>query len=79
MNFVVLCMDSKLVIDDNASYRQQALFALQDHSQEDEREIRAQKANLNYIRLVGDIGCMGMACMNFFHQYFLFILFFFFQ
>lgn len=53
-----------MVIDDNASYRQQALFALQDRSQEDEREVRAQKANLNYIRLVGDIGCMGMALID---------------
>lgn len=59
-----MCMDSKVVVDDNAEYRQQALFALMDRSQEDEREVRAQKANLNYIRLHGDIGCMGMGFLS---------------
>lgn len=52
-------MDCKLLIDDNASYRQQKLFDLQDKQQENELEIRAAKANLNYIQLDGNIGCMG--------------------
>jgi succinyl-CoA synthetase beta subunit len=52
-------MDCKLVIDANADFRQKALFALKDSSQEDVLEVRAQKANLNYIRLDGSIGCMG--------------------
>lgn len=52
-------MDCKLVIDANADFRQKELFALKDSSQEDPLEVRAQKANLNYIRLDGNIGCMG--------------------
>lgn len=52
-------MDCKLMIDENAEFRQKELFALKDSSQEDELEVRAQKANLNYIRLDGNIGCLG--------------------
>jgi succinyl-CoA synthetase beta subunit len=52
-------MDCKLVIDQNADFRQKELFSLKDASQEDPLEVRAQKANLNYIRLDGNIGCMG--------------------
>lgn len=58
--FKVYCMDCKLVIDPNAEFRQKDLFAQKDSSQEDELEVRAQKANLNYIRLDGNIGCLGL-------------------
>lgn len=34
------------------------LFALRDPSQEDPREVQAEKADLNYIGLDGNIGCM---------------------
>ncbi|KAL3119555.1 hypothetical protein niasHT_010141 [Heterodera trifolii] len=54
----VVCMDCKFVVDPNAEFRQKELFKLKDSSQEDELEVRAQKANLNYIRLDGNIGCM---------------------
>jgi len=54
----VYCMDCKVVLDDNADFRQKKLFALKDQSQVDEMEVRAAKANLNYIRLSGTIGCM---------------------
>ncbi|KHN84716.1 putative succinyl-CoA ligase [ADP-forming] subunit beta, mitochondrial [Toxocara canis] len=54
----VYCMDCKLLVDTNAQYRQSELFKLQDRSQEDELEMRAAAANLNYIRLEGDIGCL---------------------
>ncbi|VDK53026.1 unnamed protein product [Anisakis simplex] len=54
----VYCMDCKLLVDTNAAYRQQELFGLEDKSQEDELEMRAAAANLNYIRLEGDIGCL---------------------
>jgi len=53
-------MDCKMVLDSNADYRQKELFALKDTRQEDELEVRAAKANLNYIRLDGNIGCMGV-------------------
>lgn len=59
LSSLVYCMDCKVVLDDNAQYRQKNLFQLIDHTQEDEKEVRAAKANLNYIHLNGDIGCMG--------------------
>lgn len=51
-------MDCKINLDTNADFRQQELFALKDEKQEDELEVRAAKANLNYIRLDGNIGCL---------------------
>lgn len=54
----VICLDAKVVVDDNALFRQPALKAMRDASQEDERENRAHDWELNYIALEGDIGCM---------------------
>jgi len=55
-NFV--CLDAKLKFDDNAEFRQKAVFDQRDWSQEDKREVEAANYNLNYIALDGDIGCM---------------------
>merc|ERR1712214_159668 len=55
-NFV--CLDAKLKFDDNADFRQKAVFDQRDWSQEDQREVAAAEYNLNYIALDGDIGCM---------------------
>lgn len=54
----LICLDGKITVDDNALYRQSALRAMRDISQEDERENRAHQWELNYIALDGDIGCM---------------------
>ena len=54
----LICLDAKANVDDNALYRQPVLAALRDSSQEDEREARARKWDLNYIALDGNIGCM---------------------
>jgi len=53
-------MDCKLNFDQNAEYRQEEVFGLKDSSQEDHRDVQAAKANLNYIGLDGNIGCLGM-------------------
>merc|ERR1711978_115238 len=45
--------------DDNADFRQKAVFDQRDWSQEDQREVAAADFNLNYIALDGDIGCLG--------------------
>ncbi|KAJ7353931.1 beta' subunit [Desmophyllum pertusum] len=58
----VVCMDAKVLFDDNAEFRQPEVFTLKDWSQEDEREVEAGKANLNYIGLDGSIGCLGEQC-----------------
>ncbi|MFT5084944.1 MAG: succinyl-CoA synthetase beta subunit [Lentisphaeria bacterium] len=52
------CLDAKLSIDSNALYRQPAIKEMHDPSQEDEREARAAKWELNYVALDGNIGCM---------------------
>lgn len=52
-------MDCKIVLDSNAEYRQHELFDLQKDREIDELEKRAATANLNYIRLDGNIGCLG--------------------
>lgn len=52
------CLDGKINIDGNALYRQPKLQEMHDPSQEDEREARAAKWDLNYVALDGNIGCM---------------------
>ena len=52
------CLDGKMNIDNNALYRQPALRALRDASQEDPREAQADAFGLNYVALEGNIGCM---------------------
>ncbi|KAI7834732.1 adp-forming, beta subunit of succinate-CoA ligase [Kickxella alabastrina] len=54
----VMCMDAKFGFDDNASFRQKDIFALRDPTQEDPREVQAEKWDLNYIGLDGRIGCL---------------------
>jgi len=54
----LIAADAKIGFDDNASFRQQDIFAQRDESQEDPREVAANKFDLNYIGLDGAIGCM---------------------
>ena len=54
----LICLDAKLDIDSNALFRHPELAALNDPSQEDEREARAAEWQLNYVALDGNIGCM---------------------
>ncbi|NXQ25938.1 SUCB1 ligase, partial [Alaudala cheleensis] len=55
---VVMCMDAKINFDSNSAYRQKKIFDMQDWTQEDERDKDAAKADLNYIGLDGNIGCL---------------------
>lgn len=52
------CLDAKIVLDGNALYRHPELAAMNDPTQEDEREANAAKWDLNYVALDGNIGCM---------------------
>ena len=54
----VLALDAKINIDANAVYRQQAVAAYRDPSQEDPMERQASEHDLNYVSLGGDIACM---------------------
>ena len=54
----LLAVDGKVIIDDNALFRQPALAAKRDTSGEPESERRAREAGITYIKLDGQIGCM---------------------
>lgn len=54
----LICLDAKIVIDDNAMYRHPKLREMRDPAQEDERVNRAHEWEINYVPLEGDIGCM---------------------
>lgn len=54
----LFALDVKLAIDDNALFRHPDLKALFDPTQVNPNEARAQKNDLAYIALDGDIGCM---------------------
>lgn len=54
----LVAADAKMNFDDNAAYRQKDIFSFRDKSQEDPREVSAAEADLNYIGLDGEIGCM---------------------
>ena len=78
-NYIVIlgyfCLDAKLKFDDNADFRQKAVFDQRDWSQEDPSEVEADKQNLNYIALDGDIGCMvngaGLAMATMVNSFFM--------
>jgi succinyl-CoA synthetase beta subunit len=55
---MLIALDAKLDLDDNALFRHPELSELRDASQEDAREHAAQQHGLNYIRLHGNIACM---------------------
>ena len=54
----VMALDAKMNFDDNALYRHPDIEELRDPTEEDPAELEAAKAELNYIRLDGSIGCM---------------------
>ena len=54
----VVCFDAKINFDDNAEYRQQEIFAMEDTSESDPRELEAAEYDLNYIAMEGNIACM---------------------
>jgi len=54
----VLVIDSKVSIDENANFRQKELAIMIDKSNKNPLELEAEKYNLSYIRLDGNIGCL---------------------
>ena len=53
-----IALDAKLIVDDNARFRQQELLELEDPREKDPLELTAEKYQLNYIRLDGNVGAM---------------------
>lgn len=58
--YIVVCVDAKLNFDDFAAYRQPNIFAMDDQAEMDGREADAQRCQLNYVGLDGNIACLGM-------------------
>lgn len=54
----LVALDCKISVEDNALYRQKDLAVMRDPSQDDAKEVAAREADLNYIALSGNIGCM---------------------
>ncbi len=54
----VVALDAKIAFDDNALFRHPELAKLRDEAEEDPKELEAEKYNLNYVALDGNIGCM---------------------
>jgi len=54
----LVCLDAKVVFDDNALFRHADIQALRDPEEEDPTEREAAKYDLNYVKLDGTIGCM---------------------
>jgi succinyl-CoA synthetase beta subunit len=71
----LVALDAKLVIDDNALFRQTALAELRDLASEDPAEVKARAAGLSYVKLDGTIGCivngagLAMATMDLIDHY----------
>ncbi|MBE7534989.1 MAG: ADP-forming succinate--CoA ligase subunit beta [Anaerolineales bacterium] len=54
----LIALDGKMLIDDNAMFRQSDLNEMRDTDEEAPAEIEARKYGLSYIKLDGNIGCM---------------------
>jgi len=54
----LLALDGKMNFDDNALFRQKEIYALNEPSEDELKEIDAKEKGLTYIRLDGSIGCM---------------------
>jgi succinyl-CoA synthetase beta subunit len=54
----ILAVDAKITFDDNALFRHPDVAVLRDEAEEDPAELRAGRANLSYISLSGNIGCL---------------------
>jgi succinyl-CoA synthetase beta subunit len=71
----VVALDAKMVIDDNELDRRPRIAALRDLSAEAPSEIEARQANLTFIKLEGNVGCvvngagLAMATMDLVKHY----------
>ena len=54
----IIAVDCKMNVDDNALMRHPDLESMRDTSEEDPTEVEADKFNLNFVKLDGNVGCM---------------------
>ena len=55
---LILAVDSKVAVDDNAIFRHKDIAEMRDITEEDPAEVEAGKYNLNFVKLDGNVGCM---------------------
>ena len=54
----IIAVDAKVTFDDNALFRHPDYAAMRDELEEDPTDVEARKAELNYVQLEGNVGCM---------------------
>jgi succinyl-CoA synthetase beta subunit len=54
----IIAVDSKVSFDDNGLYRHPDYEAMRDITEEDPTDVEARNAELNYVKLDGNVGCM---------------------
>jgi succinyl-CoA synthetase beta subunit len=54
----IIAVDSKVSFDDNGLYRHPNYEAMRDITEEDPTDVEARNAELNYVKLDGNVGCM---------------------
>ena len=54
----IFAADSKVSLDNNALFRHKDLADLRDVTEEDPTETEASEADLSYVKLDGNVGCM---------------------
>ena len=52
------CLDAKISFDGNALYQHPDIEAMRDETEQDPKEVEAEKYDLSYVALDGNIGCM---------------------
>lgn len=55
---LIMAVDAKVDLDDNALYRHSDYAEMRDVTEEDPTEVEAGKYNLNFVKLDGNVGCM---------------------
>jgi succinyl-CoA synthetase beta subunit len=54
----IIAVDSKVSFDDNGLFRHPEYEAMRDKNEEDPIDVEAKDAELNYVKLDGNVGCM---------------------
>ncbi|MEO0092386.1 MAG: ADP-forming succinate--CoA ligase subunit beta [candidate division WOR-3 bacterium] len=71
----LIALDAKIVFDDNALFRHPEIVSLRDLDAEEPLEVQAKKADLSYVKLDGNVGCivngagLAMATMDLIKRY----------
>jgi len=55
---LIMAVDAKVTLDNNALFRHPDYAAMRDKAEEDPTEVEAGEAGLSYVKLDGNVGCM---------------------